>query len=81
MPPADLVASFPAGMLLRITKKGSANKNTLDDLLEKIVELYADRGGVADVDGLRIIVKLDGGPSVPLKDVEWMEKWAARVRS
>ena len=74
-PKDELKALYPPGTLLVCTKTGSANQRTLDMLLEAVVKTYDGKGGVKNHDGLRIVVKLDGGPALKLGDIEWLLKW------
>ena len=79
LPTPDLVAAYPEGMLFACTPNGSACPRTLDALLESIVGTYGTGDDkVEDVDGTRILVKLDGGPAFPQNDAAWLKTWADR---
>ena len=74
-PSARLREAYPEGTLFATTPSGSACRETLDQLIENLVDTLGD---VADEPGKRIVLKLDGGPALPKSDPEWL--WKQRNR-
>jgi hypothetical protein len=77
VPKQELVDAFPAGTQLMCTPNGSACPRTLDVLIESIISTFGP-DGVKNLDGFRILIKLDGGPAFPQNDLAWLKKWADR---
>lgn len=75
VPSQSLIDAYPPGTLFATSSTGSANRRTLDTLIDNIIDTLGD---VEDKPGKRIVLKLDGGPALPKGDPEWLEKQRQR---
>jgi len=69
-PSKKLRESCPPGTIYAFTKTGSACKRTLEQWIQyNVRERFPD---LKDEDGKRVLLKLDGGPALPLNP-DWLE--------
>jgi hypothetical protein len=73
-PTPKLVSECPEGTIFSYTRTGSADQGTLEQWIDMVATKYPD---LADENKKRIVIKIDGGPALPL-DPDWLDGMRAR---